>query len=620
MVLMGVVLAGVILFLHSLRYASFIADDAYISLRYAQRLVEGHGLTWTDGQPVEGYSNFLWVLICSALGWLGMDWEKTTYVAGLAGSFLAIWGISRTWVRAEGHSYITLYAGMLILALSAPMAVWTHGGLEQTLFAAMLALGIGTSIPLIQPGAPRHFAHLAGTGLGLACLTRPDGILIAGSVGLALLLSGNLNRRKWQHIFIVTAWVVLLFGAQMVFRILYYGDWLPNTARAKVSISTVHINGGIEYLLDSFLWQLPVVVIAMLMLIWLLGRKSTRTRALIVALPFFVFSLYIILVGGDIFPGRRFFVTLQVPLALLFMLGLDEITRISSQQVWRRSIAILTGLILVAYGYLQYKDPQGEKARKETWEADALAIGKMLKTGYPDVEPLMAIDAAGALPFATGWPCVDMLGLNDAWLAKHKPQGFGRGLVGHELGNGEYVMDKNPDIIMFGGPPGSEHGIFLSGREMEASIRFHREYAYASFQYQQDPEKNCHLWIRKEGKLGIQRERNRVVVPASLLNARQGTIVKTDEAGRFMVEVGIGAPVGMALLQLAPGKWILEPPCVGCADMALGLRYHHQPFFEGVVGDTLSLSPENANGFDLILQSRSILTHQIYQLALRQVE
>ena len=42
----------------------FIADDAFISLRYARRLLDGHGLTWTDGQPVEGYSNLLWVLGC----------------------------------------------------------------------------------------------------------------------------------------------------------------------------------------------------------------------------------------------------------------------------------------------------------------------------------------------------------------------------------------------------------------------------------------------------------------------------------------------------------------------------------------------------------------------------
>jgi hypothetical protein len=45
------------LYAHARHYLPFLADDALISLRYANRLLEGNGLTWTDGHPVEGYSN-----------------------------------------------------------------------------------------------------------------------------------------------------------------------------------------------------------------------------------------------------------------------------------------------------------------------------------------------------------------------------------------------------------------------------------------------------------------------------------------------------------------------------------------------------------------------------------
>ncbi|MGB5702608.1 MAG: hypothetical protein WBM48_07315, partial [Polyangiales bacterium] len=54
--------ATLTLFVHARSYPPLTFDDAFISLRYAQRLLEGHGLTWTDGPPVEGYSNLLWVL------------------------------------------------------------------------------------------------------------------------------------------------------------------------------------------------------------------------------------------------------------------------------------------------------------------------------------------------------------------------------------------------------------------------------------------------------------------------------------------------------------------------------------------------------------------------------
>ncbi|MFN9706963.1 MAG: hypothetical protein ACK595_19380, partial [Planctomycetota bacterium] len=49
------------------RLPHFVSDDAFISLRYAERLLAGDGLTWTDGERVEGYSNLLWVLAVAAL-------------------------------------------------------------------------------------------------------------------------------------------------------------------------------------------------------------------------------------------------------------------------------------------------------------------------------------------------------------------------------------------------------------------------------------------------------------------------------------------------------------------------------------------------------------------------
>jgi arabinofuranosyltransferase len=47
-----------ILFLNAVHYLPFLSDDSLISLRYAHRLLDGHGLTWTEGRPVEGYSLF----------------------------------------------------------------------------------------------------------------------------------------------------------------------------------------------------------------------------------------------------------------------------------------------------------------------------------------------------------------------------------------------------------------------------------------------------------------------------------------------------------------------------------------------------------------------------------
>ena len=42
-----------------------LADDMMVSMRYAKNLSNGYGLVWNqnDKEKVEGYSNFLWVLL-----------------------------------------------------------------------------------------------------------------------------------------------------------------------------------------------------------------------------------------------------------------------------------------------------------------------------------------------------------------------------------------------------------------------------------------------------------------------------------------------------------------------------------------------------------------------------
>ena len=43
----------------------FLTDDAYISFRYAANALAGHGLVWNPAPflPVEGYTNFAWVVL-----------------------------------------------------------------------------------------------------------------------------------------------------------------------------------------------------------------------------------------------------------------------------------------------------------------------------------------------------------------------------------------------------------------------------------------------------------------------------------------------------------------------------------------------------------------------------
>src|SRR5262245_49032609 len=56
-----VMLAAVVAFgVYRAAEAAWLADDAFISFRYARNWAEGQGLVWNPGERVEGYTNFLW--------------------------------------------------------------------------------------------------------------------------------------------------------------------------------------------------------------------------------------------------------------------------------------------------------------------------------------------------------------------------------------------------------------------------------------------------------------------------------------------------------------------------------------------------------------------------------
>ena len=56
-----------------LSYRDFWLDDAFITFRYARNVAAGLGAVFNPGEAVEGYTSFLWMLICSAFFALGDD-------------------------------------------------------------------------------------------------------------------------------------------------------------------------------------------------------------------------------------------------------------------------------------------------------------------------------------------------------------------------------------------------------------------------------------------------------------------------------------------------------------------------------------------------------------------
>jgi hypothetical protein len=85
-----VILALAIFYFHARIYWAWTEDDAFITFRYARNLASGHGFVFNPGERVEGYSNFVWVLLMAAVERSGNNPERLSKIIGLAAGMLSL--------------------------------------------------------------------------------------------------------------------------------------------------------------------------------------------------------------------------------------------------------------------------------------------------------------------------------------------------------------------------------------------------------------------------------------------------------------------------------------------------------------------------------------------------
>lgn len=69
--------------LHASYYYNYTSDDAFIIFRYSENWADGHGFVYNTGEKVEGYSNFLWVLLIGLIMRGGLDPIVSVKVVGI---------------------------------------------------------------------------------------------------------------------------------------------------------------------------------------------------------------------------------------------------------------------------------------------------------------------------------------------------------------------------------------------------------------------------------------------------------------------------------------------------------------------------------------------------------
>lgn len=600
-------IAGVLLYFHARSYLPFFDDDALISLRYARRLIDGMGLTWTDGPPVEGYSNLLWILLVALMGYVGVDLIDAARILGfgcILGAMLAV-SISASRLRPQsslndldtggsqaGHGpsrAVNLLRGLLpaltgttVMAAAAPIAVWSIGGHEQPLVLMLLAWGLVFLFQAMDSGQD-HAAWRASFCFALICITRPDGPLFVAASVAALLLSSRLTPVSIRIALIVAVLPLAAVMGQTAFRLAYYGQWLPNPAYIKLTPSAHHFRGGVAYIRDGFIAALPVCLGGVLCLLWGLLRRASRPRSLLLATHAVVWTLYLIFIGGDIFAAFRLYAPgiLIMSLALAGAVAWIPVTGGQRHARYPKAPnhspiapARCIGLILImAIPILQFfwqrGDARIERARTQRTEWEGMAVGLLLRSAFSDRQPTIAVDAAGAVPYWSQLPAIDMLGLCDHHIPRNRPESLGSGFLGHEHGDGLYVFGRRPDLILFKDPRGRKQGVYLSGRQMQEIPTFTQEYVLATLDVPAAPAFSSLIWIRRESPtIGIRRVESpngidEIVVPAWLLVANPETRLGLAGDGGLIARASSNEPACIDQLKLPAGHWRLDVDASG---------------------------------------------------------
>jgi hypothetical protein len=555
-------LAATALIVHARSYPVLIYDDAFISLRYAQRLLEGHGLTWTDGPPVEGYSNLLWILGCALLGAIGVDLVDTPVVLGIASAIATIGAVvyafpSRSWSRS-----LPAFAAAMFIALAGPIGLWAVAGLEGCLVGALLAWALVLLRPLVEEGDASGWKSivLPGIPLALLCLTRPDGPLIVIAVCAFLLVRARSREAVLRSIAVGVLPGFVTLG-QIAFRLAYYGDWLPNTARAKVAFTAARLEDGLGCVASAGSSSYALWIPATLALYVAWRDEARRPRILLMVTLLAVWTAYTATITCQAF-GYRMLIPCYVLLAFLVAEGLDWL---QDRGVTLRGMAWAVSLaLLVVFGRAQQRDKNIAMAhwRNPPVAVMAATLGNTLREAFEESDPLVAVDAAGAIPYFSGLRSIDMLGLNDAHIARHHDASFGRGVQGHELGDGAYVLSREPDIIV-AGVLGMSRLAFRGGREMEADPRFHELYRRVGIRGEDPIPTHFNVFCRLEGRVGVQRSEGLVTIPGYLFAGVKGTQAELDAAktlGTRFLETVEGAVNGV---ELPAGTWYLTAGSTG---------------------------------------------------------
>jgi arabinofuranosyltransferase len=391
-----------------------IIDDAYISFRYSNNLIEGNGLVYNSGEYVEGYSNFLWVIIIAFFMKFGFNPIIISKVLGILffiGSLIFSYILSIKIFEKNTNKYIYSLIIISILVFNISLIHFATTGLEHSLFIFLLLF---SSYFMFIEKNP----FIGNFGLILLILTRNEGGLffIFANVFYFLLINKHkILIKKHIYSFILSFLILLLYE---IWRIIYYGSIFPNTFYAKATVTS--LSDGFNYLY-GFLISYPILILLIPFIVYSMFQKNKLIQFFVISS--LLYMVYLVKMGGDFMAYRL--ITQIFP--LLIISGIFGFVCYSRKYFKKINLKYLFFIIIFLLTFISFVF--GEKYTEVSLDVDLLNIQKhsnweeigikLYGLNFPE-NTSIAITAAGAIPYYSKLNTLDMLGLNDATISRQK--------------------------------------------------------------------------------------------------------------------------------------------------------------------------------------------------------
>jgi hypothetical protein len=406
------------------RALAFRVDDAYITFSFSKNLGTGHGPVFSHDLRVEGYSNFLWMVIV-AVRYLftssgdPLGFARVVAFGCLAAAIVTVYRMTR---RAAGP--MAALAATLLLVCCSDLFRAAASGLETIPFTT--ALAFGWAVYLREPPRARRWSLVAFLP---AALLRIDGF-VPMLVVLGVEVLGSISERRFS-IRALTRWAMPAFaswGAYFCWRWAYYGLFLPTTYYAKSVVAKGDPDRGFRQAFD-FVRDYGALSLLPLAL-WPIV-KGPRRAALGLTIAVLLQLAHAINVGGDWMPFHRFFLPVVPLAAVLVGWSTHHVWRLGAELTWpERGLARATLLAALAFACVHMHSRVLDSPQEAEKLASAKDVAHHTRKNLLAVKDWVALvvrrpgdrlvtDYPGVFSLFTDAEVIDMWGLCNADIALH---------------------------------------------------------------------------------------------------------------------------------------------------------------------------------------------------------